>query len=611
MTGSKVLWSKLCCQNSVKSIIIGNEFVKFKLWPAYLKELPSIQSLEIISHSDQWWNLLQLKLNMLPRTLRKLSIFNVRLDNSSFFLKSDGTALILGDHVPLLEELRLNIHWDPNSAWMVRLPQNLTKLHCISFSKGMSPPSSVTNLVLDEVLVIRRADEHFFPNLVSIRACGISFIPDLSPDFHSLIISDMYEQYRLGPNCLAHLPKSLTRLEILVYPETIYSEPQLCNDPQSFVPILPNLTTLNTIRLPAECWAFLPRGLTNLSIRKIPSISAILSLEKINPLNGETVHSRTIPIHLLPRSITELSLQFRQLTFIDCHDVSSTPDTNTQHETGIFPPFLAMLQLSEAQLSVTAAKQLPSSLQVLSISNIDSSICEHLPRRLTKLDCTRVVFSPDLIKFLPKSITKLDLFYLATSSDINWINPFTCQPTSVRAMMTDYSLVHTDESNLLWHNEFRLPSSINHLSLRGFKRTGDSLLDQNLPNLEFLDVAFSDLWTDLAIPHLPQHLKFLNLREASKVTGKCFKDLPRGLTWFNLSASSQIADSDIKHLPAYLEELFLFNAVYLTEASIKDFPKRLKRLHLTKNTTISDQVFLDLPINIQLSPDYEPFSAAD
>ena len=60
MTGCKSLWSILTCPNVVKSVNLGEGAVRFKSWPSFMNEFPSLESLRSENEYRQWWSDLSL-----------------------------------------------------------------------------------------------------------------------------------------------------------------------------------------------------------------------------------------------------------------------------------------------------------------------------------------------------------------------------------------------------------------------------------------------------------------------------------------------------------------------------------------------------------------------
>lgn len=130
MTGAKRLWLRVTCPRVVKSLNIGTDFLILKSWPAFIKEFPSLEKLTIHIHSVNWWSGLNLKLDAIPPTLRKLKFTgSIEFSGAKFFSAcKKGQHLALKKFVPQLEVLDLGQMTFSNYSWLRSAPASLTKL---------------------------------------------------------------------------------------------------------------------------------------------------------------------------------------------------------------------------------------------------------------------------------------------------------------------------------------------------------------------------------------------------------------------------------------------------------------------------------------------------
>lgn len=574
-TGSKSIWYKLMSPNVMKSVFLGEDYLQFKRWPAFLNELPSVEELLICSPSDIWWNDMGLKLDQVPSKLRKLQIRKVK-DLNSFFAGSNGTSLKLVEYVPNLEVLDFPDSSQSNHDWMAFVPRSLTTLSVFAWRDTIQLPGTLKHLKVTS-MVYYESVEKIPTQLESItaesfvRALDIPNI--LPPSLQQLNVTQSFRVLHLGG-----LPGTLDTLNsISVDYLNLHQRPEAL----SLLP--PRLTELYVCSvLPSSSWNYLPVSLTKLSFSasKYDETAAA----KLITTNSDVYEARIFPWGSLPRSITFLQMFPRDHIFID------TPVELSSNQA--FPPSLKTLNAPRFHLSPTAVKQLPGSLTRMSFENLCEHVCRHLPSSLTELISQATLMSPNLTKLLPRSLTSLQAGYCLPA--LRWFDYTSGAPLKSVTEHPDFS-EHTLHSNFAARD---LPPNITHLVLRNF--TGLEIsCSRQISRLEHLDLPSATDFTESSLHHLDYHITYLNLPKSGKITGRCFPSLPKYLTWINLNSSYSIEDSDIQHLPRALKEVHIDSATLLTDDCIQHFPAQLAILSIKRNNRINPSCYPFLPIPIR------------
>ena len=303
----------------------------------------------------------------------------------------------------------------------------------------------------------------------------------------------------------------------------------------------------------------------------------------VDPISGESHEVETVPLELLPKSLTKLRIGSGSRHFFVSGSCSS-----------LFPPHLKSFDALHLKLAPNAAKQLPASLTFLSTYHFYEQLCEHLPQGLTSLSFSNVLLSPKTIQGLPKSLTELNSrFSTCKEGEEYWIDFKTGEKEKVLlSSLPEYS-VHKDYATYFAY----LPPNLTSVELMNFVELQDGFIqNQNFSNLLSLTLSRIDQLTDDCVPKLNRHLTHLDVSPSAKITGKCFKSLPRSLTILYLRHSSSIFDEDIQHLPRTLQQLWIDQATHLSNACVRDFPVRCYLIYLSKNTKITQQCIPDLPM---------------
>ena len=148
-TGSKPLRSVLSCRNVVKSVKLGDGGIRFKSWPSFMSEFPSLESLRIENKYGQWWSGLSLTINQLPSILRNLFLLvqDSRPRDWScdclFDIPTRSDTFYLDEHLPHLETLELLDSKATKLDWVSHCPPSLTSLYVHHWKDDMNLPSSL------------------------------------------------------------------------------------------------------------------------------------------------------------------------------------------------------------------------------------------------------------------------------------------------------------------------------------------------------------------------------------------------------------------------------------------------------------------------------------
>jgi len=227
---------------------------------------------------------LSLTIDQLPSTLRNLFLIVKELDWARWytgwsthfscdrFFKSKTTYPIrLDECLPHLETLEI---WDKQATsfdWVSSCPPTLTSLYVYHWMPNVALPSSLI---------------HF------------SSVKQVPPAFPFSLESLRCEQYSNSLPALTSLTSRIPKVGYLAKPEDFGSLPR-------------SLTKLDlNSDLPPETWLSLPHSLKSLSFN--------LSDHALMSRVGGIHQGNTIPLELLPKSITELSIagEYRQTWFV-------------------------------------------------------------------------------------------------------------------------------------------------------------------------------------------------------------------------------------------------------------------------------------------------------
>lgn len=582
MTGATLLCERLKFPGVVKIITLGEGYLCFKSFPAFLRELPSLEELIIESYTMNWSDNPGITIDMLPSGLRKLE-----LDYSSGsrnLFGEPGSSFMLCKHLPRLETLNLYLEI-ANDSWMPS-NQSLTKLHLTHWGGDVELPPSLIHFAAGTAeLSTQTLVSKLPPSLESFEVFSLAglelVLPLLPPSTQKLMLyrTEYADGRTPSRKLVKQLPKSLTRLEVDINFE---STPEL-------ISLLPStLTELWLIHvLPCSAWKLLPPQLRRLTfVTPYPLILPSTSTE-----NPEIQHEiMALPFDSLPRSITRLELIFPVDRVYFC-------DLPSAYNPSYFPPQLTYISIPGIQLFPATVKLLPSSLTYLKVGNFCERVCQHLPNSLKTLISTRALMSPNLFKFLPKSLTHVEL-KIIDSEDV-WFDEITGEAIFTVSTLPEY----TTHMNCLstcfdWKDPHPLPPTLTYLSVRDDSEFGDSFLkNQQLPNLQTLKLGAN--FTDLSIHLLPPHLTYLGLWNSSSISGKSFSFLPRTLTYLQLRSSESIFDADIQHLPRALKAVILNSAIHLTNSCIPDLPPHLEVLNLLRNSQITPSSFPSFPYSLR------------
>lgn len=602
MTGSKTVWRQLTANGAVKSVILGRNWVCLdQPLPVYLRDLPNLEQLVIFNREDdpmvqsaslEAW---EAKLSDIPKSVRNIKIV-AKQNMIPFFTSTDGNLLSLIDHLPSLTSLDINVSWGVEHPFLAHTPSTLTSLKCSDWSGSLPLPDSLIRFETTQNIDLASVGEFTLPPQLAIIAAneiiGAEKLLTLLPP--SIQIIKTHQPIQCAQKALVQLHQSLSQLGLIALESPL---------DVSTLALPSQLVYLAVNHLPSEMWGNLPSTLEILKLHELTLLNCIVPRSLSNPSTGETHSFQTLPINKLPRSIKRLKLRFKDyldhFPLVDCDDITPL-ESGSSNSVQYFPPSLTKLTIDLAKLTANGSKQLPPSLKILHLSHFDNSICEHLPRGLTKLTCKNVLASLDLVKNLPKSLTSLTMVNKGFYEGTPWNDPITGKPTKIGELLK----ADPFDSELLWTGEYCLPPSLRDLILIGFLTLDDTFFSQDLPNLRAL-ACLGNRFTDKTISLLPRHLLVLHLSHAASVTGKSFAELPRSLTHLTLSQSTDVNDADIKQLPRSLVALLMENSNKLTEECLKDLPRSLSQFTISPHSGPFDLAsFRDLPHNIRVSKSF-------
>ena len=207
-------------------------------------------------------------------------------------------------------------------------------------------------------------------------------------------------------------------------------------------------------------WKWLPSTLSKLIISSIPPNDLL-------PVFPETP-SRTGLLRIcfedLPSSLTHLNVSFEKPTLIHFYGTSETDsvlESSESEQSRLFPPKLKFMEISTAQMTVEAAKQIPRSVTSLAILRLNSEVCGALPRHLKTLAVGRSIFAPDLIKNMPPSLTYLRLPNI--SDHETWIDEETGESVVYADLVKRDPEKYgekTKDPSILWQDDYLFPSTL-------------------------------------------------------------------------------------------------------------------------------------------------------
>lgn len=535
MTGSKSFWAQWTHPNVVKSVSLGNDFPPIKSWSTFLKEFPSIREVSIATAGES--NSTN-RLNTLPSSLKKVTIqvhYHGTFDG--IFQTDTGEPLNLVEHLPRLETLIIRGPPLYGIDWIKQFPPSLTHLVLPSGSYAPIPIDSMLPASVIHFETNTKADrfKSFPPMLESLKLHSSDLDP--SWDLPSTLRTASFFRFVIDgrPDSITVLPRTLTELAVQ--------------------------------ELPSSCWPFLPPNLLKFqSLLRLPQNSSFRSVVNVDQIGTLDVH--TVPLQLLPRSITHLEFQDPSWSF------QTTIPTFIAEGENILPPSLKTLIAPAVILWGNTIKSLPSSLTKLSTNILHPDLYQSFPSGLTSLTMkisTVQTLATSLLA-LPKSLTELEIHA--------------------------YQLYEA-EKNIEQLVFCPLPPKLRSLNVRKVADIGDKYLECSLPHLRNLQLPEAKHFTNQSILLLNHYLTYLDLAQSDQIDGKCFASLPRSLTYLNLHSSTLIHDCDIQHLPRSLEKAFLSNAIHLTDDSIRDFPRLMNRLGIANNENITQSCIPDLPVPLK------------
>lgn len=621
MTGSALLWRKLTFSGVVKAIKLGNDFLQFKSWPAYLNEFLSLEELSIHSPTEVWWSEMGVKLNLIPSTVRKLRFtgpYGLFFDFSNFFVGPKGEDLHFDELLPHLEILDIRTMRLMGCSWMTRCPPTLTKLSTAQWDGQSELPSSLLHLTLSRSDAISlRPGLKFPPHLETLDLCASvpiinALVPLLPASF--LRLTCEISQSSLHKVDIGKLPRAMISFHL-----NSFANLDLFNPPESVSLLPPTLTELDIpALLPTSAWATLPANLKTLCCRTDQSCTVTSKnvRELDDPFMDETKKGTTLayhnyalqtyPFNTLPRTLTDLHCVSPGTPGVD--NLFFGPPSEDML-TSYFPLGLTSLSLACAQLAVEVAKLLPTSLTRLKIGALCERVCEFLPSGLRELTGHCTLMSPNLIKFLPESLTFLALTRAIATS--RWYHDATGCNYQI-SKFPEYAKHVKCESSMDWKGDFSLPPGLTHLKLRNFEMLQDAfIMNQQISKLLELRLeSGSNQISDLSIPFLSPRLKILILSQSIDITGKSFAALPRCLVWLDLNSASSIFDCDVQHLPRTLKKAYLDSAIHLTDTCVRQLPQNLELISLKKNAKITPSSFPYFPYTLRYSQVYRSVQLA-
>jgi hypothetical protein len=593
LTGDTVLWSRLSAPPAVKRLTF--EFLKKRQnsWPAFVNDLHGVEDIEIRGKGFPSWQNALICAPIMPKTLRKLAIWNSTTGYLYFFHNEMDQAYSLREHLPYLETLICKLNITAKSTWQAQLPETLTHLSLAEWWSDQSLPPSLTILKVNSIRRSSVKAPRFPPQLVVFECFDIHLIPDVLdslPASLRKLSSFTYQKIGFEADKVDRMPKELTHLELSLNPSIASLSPSaaLITWPSTL-----NLLHINV--LPMLLWKWLPPTLTKLRISSIPSSDLISAF----PANPSRKGLMKICFEDLPSNLSHLNVSFDRPTLISFYgacESESALTTLENEQSRLFPPKLKLLECRNAQMTVEAAKQIPRSLVGLNILHMDPEVCGALPRDLKTLIVTRSIVTPELIKQLPPALTQLKL-PMVRDNEV-WIDVETgkeaCHADLVQREPEKYGN-KVKETSTLWQGEYLLPSTLTHLELQGHDYLDDRFVAALPKGLDYCDLVFALLITDLCISAFSRQLTVLDLSSSVLVTSRSFKDLPRQLWFLSLATSEEIHDEHIKYLPRTLQSIYLNHAIHLTNSCIKDLPPSAEDVNMKLNRRITPDSINDFP----------------
>ena len=581
-TGSKALWRKICEPRAVSTINVTISQTSLKSWPALLDEFKWITSLSFTYEIQSEHRFVGAKLDMMPKTLKKLEIKLPKLYLADFAYRPDGADRTLVQYVPNLEHLTMDLDWNCKEPWMGQMPPNLTFLSCSSWDRSHPLPPTLIHFKTNHISGEESLIETDFPfgleylTLVNSRSdLAISKLPQHLQHFEC-----KYSKY--SPDLIDQLPRTLTSL---ILPRTSFKDSERA-------PCLPpRLTTLVAYNILPSLWKCLPPGLKTLEMTKVSFSLPAHTVTIKNPQNGHTRAVEALYLGALPATLTQLTVSGhpRIHPFWLAYD-DSVPSVADNHVQILFPPGILSLKV-DWRITSSAAKLLPTTLAELHTSHMDGALCKLLPCRLKTLSVDRAILSVDLVQNLPPTLTSLTFEF--REPETYFIDEFTGEEVKYQGLK--------DLEARSWKMcEYRLPRTLTSLTWSRAFVGREFLAQQNFKHLKTLNLRLCYLdWVDETISHLPQTLTSFQLGGNTGVTGKCFSQLPRDLTVLTVETLKDIDDDDIKHLPRGISTLDLSLAGNLTNSCVKDLPPALTILAMIGNHRLTMDAYPDLPASLR------------
>lgn len=582
-TGSKALWRSLCIPHAVSTLNVTLSPTSLKSWPVLLDEFRWITSLCFIDNIKSKHPFVGIRLDMMPKTLKKLKIKLPRDLWADFACAPDGTDTSLLRYVPNLEYIDINSRWEARGPWMGQMPPNLTFLKCLTWVRSHPLPPTLIHLKVKSIDDEKDLSETDFPmyleSLILDHTCPyltISKLPQHLQHFEC-------KHTKFEPDWIDQLPRTLTSL---ILPRTSFK------DSKRPACLPPRLTNLSANTVSPSIWKFLPSGLTTLKMAKVDLSPPTQTVTIANPQNGRTRNIEVLALSALPATLTQVIVNDHpQNHHYWLAYAESVPPTPVQHAQLLFPTSLVSLEAERWRITTSAAKLLPPTLTTLHTFHLDAMLCKLLPRRLQTLLAHSAVLSMDLIQNLPPTLTSLTLeFY---QNYMKFIDEFTGESVQ-------YLGLEGPEARSWRIGEYRLPRTLTSLTWSRAFVGRDFFVQKNLEHLKYLNLRFCYVdWVDEAISHLPRSLTSFQLGGNTGLTGKCFSQLPRGLTYLSVETLEDIDDEDIKHLPRGITTLDLTRAHNLTNVCVKDLPPAVTLLAMICNRRITIDAYPDLPASLK------------
>lgn len=523
------------------------------------------------------------------------------------------------------------------------LPRNLVRLELDFRGAGawLNIPTETSSL-FDESRISQPPDTPYYS------------IIDLDAVFPTLKELSLLEHSNFAASWTTHdltrLPRQLVCLTLKLG--------QSCWSDLSNLPSGLELLNLGGTTLLESAISTLPSSLTSLHAYLSPSWDlfshALPAGLKFFPVDSSDAHSIRWPLHtssISQLSATVLPEVMKQTPFLR-HLTLSFRTAIPSSSLLILPSSITHLRVlvSPSDWNSISANMWPKSLQTLVLQNVDSNHLHRLPRNITVLTCSLIIFkplymeeqnfissslgessseelpgdaegSPDRLLGLPHSLRSLRIFetLLEAVSD-----PFIALPPNL-------SLLEVPPT-VLKASSFLLPQGLHYLSVSSGSAIDQSLLFKSiLTCLHTLIIHDFDSAMLLCLPRSLTHLTVYDSRETRKkpqiVSIDRLKSLPpdlENLHWTDLECSSstfftvlprQIRNlqlpkatslgADIINLPRHLERLRIGEINDIHEADLRALPSSLHSIYGTFKAS-SEQDILLTHESTHLPPLFDP-----